>query len=131
MRSGRLELFRDALLATLIPNLTWAYISWRYKLGVSPIYIWPWALLVTIWYGRRCAKLGVHSSRLGIVKHSFRDIRAVLPPFGASIFFSLLNFLLDPHIPPRSPAVVILISLASCLAYGFVSSVASIFRGLR
>ncbi len=48
VRRTAFQLFRDAALAAAAPSLAGTYLSWRHKLGVGVIYVWPWVLMTRI-----------------------------------------------------------------------------------
>jgi hypothetical protein len=103
-------ILRNALLATVLPNLVWIYLSWRHKLGVGAVYVWPWVLITTVWYACRADRLGLDPSRLGAIAYDWRSIRVAFPPFVAAVLLSLLNFALSPQAPPKSPPIVLIVS---------------------
>lgn len=110
----------NSLVASGLPSLAWTYLSWRHKLGVGTIYVWPWVFIVTVWYGYRAQKLGLYKP-LGIVAYDFRSIRVVCLPFLGAVFLPLLNFAINPQAPGKSLAVVIVVSGASWYLYNLVA----------
>jgi hypothetical protein len=120
-RGKILHIVLNALVATAFPTLAWTYLSWRYKLGVGTIYVWPWVFLVTVWYGYRAQRLGLYSSPLGVIDYDLRTIRAVVLPFLGAVVLPLLNFALSSQAPQKSPAVVLVVSAASWYLYGWVA----------
>jgi len=116
-----LHIVLNALAATALPNLAWIYLSWRYRLGVGTIYVWPWVFIVTLWYGYRAQKLGLYPwPPLGAIAYDLRSLRVGVLPFVGAAVLPLLNFALSSHAPGRSPAVVIVVSGASRYLYDFV-----------
>ena len=101
VRRTALQLARDAALAAAVPSLAWAYLSWRHKLGIGAIYVWPWVLMTTLLYAYRADKLGLNSSRLGKVAYDLRAIRVASLPFLAAIVLPLLNFAISPQAPEK------------------------------
>ena len=118
-----LHIVLNALVASALPNLAWTYLSWRHKLGVGTIYVWPWAFIVTVWYGYRAHRLKLYPWRppLGVIAHDLRTIRVAIFPFLGAIVLPLLNFAIDSKAPGKSPAVVIVVSGVSWYLYNFVA----------
>jgi len=100
----------NAIVATTLTNVAWSYLTWRYKLGIGTIYVCPWALITTLWYGYRAQRLGLYSGRLGVIAYDLRSIRVAALPFLAAIVLPLLNFAVSSQAPAKSPPVVILVS---------------------
>ena len=120
-RARAYPIILNTLLATTVPNLVWTYLNGRYKLGVGTIYVCPWVLLVTLWYGYRAQRLGLNSSYLGKVAYDLRFIRVVILPFLGAVVLPLLNFAMNPQAPQKSLAVVIVVSGASWYSYNLVA----------
>ena len=78
VRGTAFQLVRDGALAAAVPSLAWAYLSWRHKLGIGVIYVWPWVLMTTLLCAYRADKLGLNSSPLGKVAYDLRDPRGQL-----------------------------------------------------
>jgi hypothetical protein len=116
-----LKIFRNALLATLIPNLAWAYFSWQHPPGMSPLYVWPCTLITAIWYGYRAHKYHLHSSCMDLIVYEFQSIRVGWAPFLGLIFLGLLGFAIDPHANSQGPGVVLLIGMLCWLAYSAIA----------
>ena len=110
VRRTAFQLARDAALAAAVPSLAWAYLSWRHKLGVGVIYVWPWVLMTTLLYAYRADKLGLNSSRVGKVAYDLRAIRVASLPFLAAIVLPLLNFAIDPQAPEKSLPIILVAS---------------------
>jgi hypothetical protein len=110
VRRTAFQLARDAALAAAVPSLAWAYLSWRHKLGVGVIYVWPWVLLTTLLYAYRGDKLGLNSSRLGKIAYDLRAIRVASLPFLAAVVLPLLNFAISPQAPEKSLPIILVAS---------------------
>jgi len=95
---------RDAVVAMALPNLIWAYLNWRHKLGVGPIYVWN---------AYRADKFRLNSGGLGIIAYDLRWIRVVMLPFLAAIIFPLLNFVFSSQAPKMSMRIVLMVSSVS------------------
>ena len=120
-RGKLLHIILNALVATAFPNLSWIYLSWRYKLGVGTVYVWPWVFIVTVWYGYRAQRLGLYLwPPLGVIAYDLRTIRVMILPFLGAVVLPLLNFALNSHAPGKSLAVVIVVSGASWYLYNLV-----------
>ena len=104
------ELVRDAAIATLLPNFVWIYLTWRHKLGIGTIYVWPWVLLTTVLYAYRADKFGLNAGLRGIVAYDLLSIRVAALPLLAAITLPLLNFAFNPHAPELSLPIVLLVS---------------------
>lgn len=118
----KIHIVVNALVATAVPNLVWTYLSWRYKLGVGTVYVWPWVFIVTVWYGHRAQRLGLYQwPPLGVIAYDLRAIRVMIFPFLGAVVLPLLNFALNPQAPAKSLAVVIVVSGASWYLYNFVA----------
>jgi hypothetical protein len=128
IRRKALHLIRDAVLASAVPNAAWAYLSWRYKLGVGPIYVWPWVLMVTLLYAYRADKFGLNSGGLGIVANDFRSIHVASLPFLAAISFPFLNFALNPKAPDKSLPIVLVVSGASWWVHDLYVTISRLHR---
>lgn len=111
------KIFRNAVLATLIPNLGWAYYSWKHSQEVNPLYVWLCTLIAALWYGYRAYKYRLHSLVMDIVLYEFQSIRVSWAPFLCLIFLGLLNIAMNPHASPRSPAVILLVGMVCWVAY--------------
>lgn len=121
IRSRAYPVILNTLIAAAVPNVVWTYLNWRYTLGVSTIYIFPWVLIVTLWYGYRAQRLGLNSSYLGVVSYDACYIRAVVFPFLGAVVFPFLNFAISSRAPQKSHAVVIVVSAASWYLYNLVA----------
>ena len=100
----------NALVATTVTNVAWTYLTWRYRLGIGTIYVCPWVLITTLWYGYRAQRLGLYSGRLGAIAYDFRSIRVAALPFLGAVVLPLLNFAVSSQAPGKSPPVVIVVS---------------------
>ena len=100
----------NALVATTFTNVAWSYLTWRYKLGIGTIYVCPWVLITTLWYGYRAQRLGVYSRRLSVIANDLRSIRVAALPFLGAIVLPFLNFAVSSQAPAKSPPVVIVLS---------------------
>ncbi len=115
-----LKILRNALLATLLPNLGWAYFSWKYSLGVSPLYVWPCTLLAALWYGYRAHKYRLHSLAMDLIVYEVQSIRVGWAPLLGLIFLGLLNPAMNSQASPKSPAVVLLVGMICWLVYSAI-----------
>ena len=95
---------------TAIPNLVWGYVSWRHKLGLGALYIWPWVLISTLVYGVRAYRLNLYTWGLGKVGYDLRSIRVAIVPFLAAFFLPFLNFLFNPRVPITCTAISLVVS---------------------
>lgn len=121
-RGKLLHIILNALVATAFPNLAWSYLSWRYKLGVGTVYVWPWVFIVTVWYGYRAQRLGLYPwPPLGVIAYDLRTIRVMSLPFLGAVVLPLLNFAINSQAPGKSLAVVIVVSGASWYLYNLVA----------
>jgi cellulose synthase/poly-beta-1,6-N-acetylglucosamine synthase-like glycosyltransferase len=106
------QLVREAAVATVIPNLVWSFLSWRFRLAVGAIYVWPWAFVTTLWYVYRAYKLDL-DPRLGDLTYYVRSIRVASLPFLAALLLPWLNIAFDRHAPDKSPPIALLASIFS------------------
>lgn len=116
-----LKIFRNALMATLIPNLAWAYCAWNYSVWVSPLYVWPCTLIAALWYGYRAQKFHLYTPGVNVIAYEVQSLRVGWMPFLCLLFFGLLNVFLDPHASTKSPGIMILVGMSCWLAYSAVS----------
>jgi hypothetical protein len=114
-----LHIVLNALVATAIPNLAWTYLSWRYKLGVGTVYVWPWVFIVTVWYGYRAQRYRWPTR--GVSAYDLRWIRVGVFPFLGAVVLPLLNFAINSQAPGKSPAIVIVVSLVLWYLYDFIA----------
>jgi len=117
-RQRALHIVLNALVATAFPSLAWTYLSWRYKLGVGTIYVWPWVFIVTVWYGYRAQRYPWPTR--GVYAYDLRWMRVGVFPFLGAVVLPLLNFAINSQAPGKSPAVVIVVSLVSWYLYDFI-----------
>lgn len=111
----------NTLVATAFTNVAWSYLNWRYKLGVGTIYVCPWVLFVTLWYGYRAQRLGLNAAYHGRVADDLLFIRVAVFPFLGAVVLPLLNFAISPQAPQKSLAVIIVASGASWYLYNLVA----------
>lgn len=116
------RLIRDAIVATLLPNTVWTYLTWRHKLGVGTTYVWPWVLLDTLLYAHRADKFGLNSGLRGIIAYDLLSIRVAFVPFFAAITLPMLNFAFSPHAPVLSLPVVLVLSGASWWLHDIIAT---------
>ena len=125
------QLIRDAVIATAIPNLVWTYLSWRYRLRVGTIYVWPWVLIDTLLYAYRADKLGLNSSFHGIAAYDRRSIRVGAVPFLAAIGLPLFNFAFSRQAPVKSLPIVLLASGASWSVHDLMATLSRLRQEKR
>lgn len=121
IRRTVIRLVGAAVIASAIANLVWSYLSWHYKLGVGTIYVWPWVLITTLLYGYRAMKLGLYSSRLGIIARDLRQIRVGSLPFLAAMVLPLLNFAFNQQAPAKIAPIVLVASGVSWSLYDLIA----------
>jgi len=112
-RKSAAELVRDATVATWLPNMVWAYLTWRHNLGAGTIYGWPWTLLTTVLYAFRADKFALNIRVRGVIAYDLLTIRVAALPFLAAITLPLLNFAFNPKAPGMSLASVLVVSSVS------------------
>jgi len=86
---------------------------------VSVIYVWPWVFLGVLAYGYFARKVRLYSPDTRGFK--FKAMCIGLPLIVVAPILSSFNFVLNPHAPTQSPAVVIFLLMISFLAYDFVA----------
>ena len=128
VRKTLIQIARDALVAMALPNLVWAYLNWRHKLGVGPIFVWPWVLITTLLYSYRADKFKLNSGGLGVIAYDFRSIRVASQPFFAAVTFPLLNFLFSSQAPGKSMPIVLIVSGVSWWLHDVIATVSRLVR---
>ena len=120
-RARILPILLNAAPATTITSLAWTYLNWRYRLGVGTVYVCPWVVILTLWYGYRAQRLGLYAGGLGAITYDLRTIRVASLPFLGAVGLPFLNFAINSQAPDKSPPIVIVVSGVSWYLYGFMA----------